>query len=304
MSSNHLERTVLFVDIVGSTQLYSDLGDDRAYEVIHEAMDVLQDVVCQSMGVVIKTMGDGMMATFETPEEATKAALFMVNLFKETAPIEGLQPGTIKITLGFHHGEVVAEENDVFGNAVNLAARVVAKAKSFQILLPKETLDLLDAEELNFQPRFVEALLLKGFDEKIEVYEIFQAEDDANITQCSVDGEFVEPVTKFLKLQFQNQSFELNNDFKSLSIGREEKNHLSVQGDKVSRTHATIENKQSKFVLVDKSTNGTYIVFDDGNQQFVHIDDFPLLGSGWIGLGKIPEPNSPEAIRFEIKSSL
>ena len=87
----------------------------------------------------------------------------------------------------------------------------------------------------------------------------------------------------------------------SLTIGRAEENDIVVQGNLISRIHARIEIARNKFLLVDQSTNGTFVTTQDGKEAFVRRDSVALQGKGMIGLGKLPEPNAPDAIRYQLE---
>ena len=83
-----------------------------------------------------------------------------------------------------------------------------------------------------------------------------------------------------------------------LRIGRAEDNEVVIRGNLISRIHARIEVSRNKFLLVDQSTNGTFVHTEGGEESFVRRDSMQLKGSGTIGLGRVPEPGSPQTIRF------
>ena len=84
----------------------------------------------------------------------------------------------------------------------------------------------------------------------------------------------------------------------SITIGRAEDNDVVVKGNLISRLHARIEISRSKFVLIDQSTNGTFVQSLEGDEAFVRRDSVQIKGKGMIGLGKLPEQDSPQTIRF------
>ena len=83
-----------------------------------------------------------------------------------------------------------------------------------------------------------------------------------------------------------------------MAIGRADENDVVVRGNLISRIHARIELARGKFMLIDQSTNGTFVNSLDGEEQFVRRDSVQLKGVGMLGLGKVPEVNSPQTIRF------
>jgi hypothetical protein len=83
-----------------------------------------------------------------------------------------------------------------------------------------------------------------------------------------------------------------------ITIGRAEDNDVVVKGNLISRLHARIEVNRNKFVLIDQSTNGTFVQSSDGEESFVRRDSLQIRGRGMIGLGRLPEQGSPQTIRF------
>ena len=122
--------TVLFTDLKGSTELYSRMGDMRAYGLVGEHFGILREVVAERGGAVVKTIGDAVMASFPTPAPALEAAMVMN---REIGKV-----GDLELKIGLHAGPCIAvdlnERLDYFGQTVNIAARVQAIADSRQIV--------------------------------------------------------------------------------------------------------------------------------------------------------------------------
>ncbi|MDH3410542.1 MAG: adenylate/guanylate cyclase domain-containing protein, partial [Gammaproteobacteria bacterium] len=117
-----LEVAIVFADVVGSTQLYDKFGDTKASETVALCLDVMKDATHQYNGTVIKTIGDEVMSTFATVEEAMGAAVMMQKRISADNKQEGRIPVSIRI--GCHYGPVVQEQNDIFGAAVHTANRM------------------------------------------------------------------------------------------------------------------------------------------------------------------------------------
>ncbi len=81
-------------------------------------------------------------------------------------------------------------------------------------------------------------------------------------------------------------------------IGRADENDLVIRGNLISRIHARIELSRHQFLLIDQSTNGTFVQSNGGEESFVRRDSMELKGAGMIGLGRVPEADSPQTIRF------
>ena len=101
-----------------------------------------------------------------------------------------------------------------------------------------------------------------------------------------------------LRLRFDDRELVVDQRASSIAIGRAEENDLVVKGRLSSRLHARIVIGRSNFVLIDQSTNGTFVQTGDGEQFFIRQDIRQLKGQGMIGLGCLPERGSPHTIHF------
>jgi class 3 adenylate cyclase len=138
------DLTVLFTDLKGSTELYSRMGDMRAYGLVGEHFGLLREVVAARGGAVVKTIGDAVMASFPTPAPALEAAMVMN---REIAKV-----GELELKIGLHAGPCIAvdlnERLDYFGQTVNIAARVQGIADSRQIVCTDAVRDAPGAAEV------------------------------------------------------------------------------------------------------------------------------------------------------------
>ncbi len=101
-----------------------------------------------------------------------------------------------------------------------------------------------------------------------------------------------------VRLQVADREFLVDERHSSVTIGRGEDQDIVVMGERVSLTHARIEISGNKLVLIDQSTNGSYVQTADGEESFVRRDRSHLKGRGMIGLGSRPKHGSPHTIRF------
>ena len=85
---------------------------------------------------------------------------------------------------------------------------------------------------------------------------------------------------------------------KNINMGRADDNDLVVKGNLISRIHARVEMRRGKFILIDQSTNGTFLQNVQGEETFIRRDNTELVGEGIIGLGRIAKPGTPLAIHF------
>ena len=112
-----LEVAILFADVVGSTQLYDKFGDTKASETVAHCLDIMKEATSSYNGTVIKTIGDEVMSTFPTVDEAMSAAAQMQQQISS-----GDGDIQVSIRVGCHYGPVVQEQNDIFGAAQEMCA--------------------------------------------------------------------------------------------------------------------------------------------------------------------------------------
>jgi class 3 adenylate cyclase len=127
--------TFLFTDLRGSTELYDRVGDLAAFDLVRAHFGVLNDIVAEKAGAVVKTIGDAVMATFPTPDRAIAAAMAMRDAMRRLNEERGGEDLLLKI--GIHEGPCIAvnlnERQDYFGQTVNIASRVQHLATSREI---------------------------------------------------------------------------------------------------------------------------------------------------------------------------
>ena len=134
------QAAILFADIAGSTKLYETLGDAEALATIAHALDVIRQVCEEHGGRIVKTIGDEAMAIFPNAANAAYAA---INIQTQVSAMKTSRGTPLAIHAGFHYGPVIDDSKDVFGDSVNLAARLTSLAKSGQTLLSADTLNIL-----------------------------------------------------------------------------------------------------------------------------------------------------------------
>lgn len=276
-------HAILFADVSGSTRLYEVLGDRAAKQAINSLLERMTVVAQRYSGVLVKTIGDEILVRFPTAERATSAAIAM----QEALSMDHSAPVRLQMRMGLHFGPVLLEAGDVFGDAVNLAARMSAIARAGQIITTQETVAHLPPE-LALKTRLFDTTQVKGKQDHLVIYEVLW-EEEANATVfVASTGSGLSPAPASqpqLVLRYQDQEchFVLG---ASLGIGRAETCELVVQSPLASRLHARIESRRGKFVFIDQSTNGSYVRSEDGNVVYLRREELPLWGKGEISLGE------------------
>lgn len=296
-----IELAILFADVVGSTRLYDTMGDLRARDMVATCIEVMRTATEQRQGTVIKTMGDEVMATFPTADAALNAAAQMQQQISTHAQLK-VEGQPVAIRIGCHFGPVMLENRDVFGAAVHTANRMTSQAKAGQIVTTATTVQRL-SPEWRASCRQIDVATLKGQGSEVVLYEVLWQTEDVTSVVPGIAGDARPAHPLRLRLRTEASELLVDERHSSVTIGRAEDNDVVVKGNLISRLHARIEISRNKFVLVDQSTNGTFVQTADGEEAFVRRDSLQLKGHGMIGLGRLPEQGSPQTIRFSCEEA-
>jgi adenylate cyclase len=274
-----LPRAILFADISGSTQLYDTLGDAVAANMIATCLAKLNERVQEAGGRVIQRVGDELMCIFETADAALGAACFMQEwVTRQEMPGEP----AIGIRIGCHFGPVIENSGGLFGDAVNIAARVVGMAKSGQVITTEDTANKLSGS-LRERVRPLGRFTIRGKREDFAVCELLWQDSEPYTLLGTQSPGTARP--KRLVLRHAWREYSLNSaDHASLSVGRDAGCDIVIQEPKASRKHARIETRSGRFVLIDQSVNGTYVRI--GNEEFPLLrEELILYSHGQISFG-------------------
>ena len=293
-----IEVAILFADVVGSTKLYELLGDVRARDMVGICIDVMRAATDQNHGTVIKTMGDEVMATFPTADDALNAAAQMQRQIVSHPQLK-VDEQTVAIRIGCNFGPVVLENRDIFGSAVHTANRMTSQAKAGQIMTTATMVERL-SPDWRASVRQIDIATLKGRSSEVALFEVLWQTEDVTSMVPAIASRERERATKSqrLRLRYQGQEVLVDDGRANITIGRAEENDLVVKGNLISRLHARVEINRNKFMLIDQSTNGTFVLGKDGEEAFVRRDSMQIRGEGLIGLGKAPDSNSSQVIRY------
>jgi adenylate cyclase len=274
------ERCILFADVVGSTALYEKLGDAEAKYAVERCLKRAQMSIAHFGGRTVKNVGDGLLADFPEAGAAVAAACQMQQRIADLPPVAGQK---LTLRIGFHSGEVIDEAGDIFGDSVNLAARLADVARAGQIIASAATLRRLPALTLQ-SVRALPAVMVKGKTEPVPVCEVIWHEE-GGLTLVAGDTQPRQVTGARLTLHYESTVRELDAYAPSLTIGRDKGCGLVVHDPRASRVHAAIERRGDKFMLIDQSTNGTWLSREGEVEVKLSREEAPLLGRGRISLG-------------------
>jgi hypothetical protein len=246
-------------------------------------------------GRTIKTIGDEAMAVFDTAEGAALAAGEMQRRIDVLPPVSGIK---LAIRIGMHHGPVLEENGDVFGDTVNTAARLVALAKAGQILASVEVVAHL-SPALRAATREIDMLAVRGKDEGVHAFEVIWQESD-DLTMRSERAAPVESRVLRLRLRHGSAEIVLGPERPAALLGRDIHCDVVIRDTRASRSHARIEHRRDKFVLVDQSTNGTYVTLQGEAEFVLKREEVILRGRGRIAFGHTRREAGLEILEFDI----
>lgn len=281
---------IMFLDIADSTRLYEVQGDLRATEVTRKALFQLRAVVEANGGRVIKMLGDGALAAFTDADGAARTAISMQSS-DETQ--------TLRFRIGLHHGPVVQQTEDIYGDACNVAARVQSIARPGEILATGEFIQHLSTE-MQEHARALHNISLRGRSTPVRLYEIVPPGEDEKRGEDTTLAHSILSTTQegapTLRVAYRGNDYTLTPLLPRLTVGRDETCGIRIHSRQTSRHHAKIDYSRDSFVITDHSTNGTFIRTDDPYPVRLHRDSTKLLGSGLIGFGADPQTDDDDHV--------
>lgn len=287
---------VLFADVSGSTRLYERLGDRVALALIERCVNAMQQVTLRLHGTVVKTIGDEVMAVFADASVACRAAMDM-QIAVCTLP-ESIEHG-LTIHCGFHAGEVMVADGDVFGDTVNVAKRLAEVSKVGQIVTSGEVVRLLPAE-LGSATRFLDSEPVKGRAAPLELHEVLW-EPDVELTEMVSGGPRQRAQLRTeMVLRYRGHEYRIDGEHLAISLGRDVRADIPLQDKLASRNHCRVEKTRDKFTFLDFSSNGTFVQITGRPEALVRRESIVLQDSGTISFGRPVQADPEAAVVFEV----
>jgi adenylate cyclase len=285
----HDNCAVLFADMSGSTKLYLTAGDDRAREIVAQTLQHWSQLTVTNGGQVIQLRGDGMLCTFPSVDAALNAAVAMRDM-----PYEP----TLSMHAGIHAGAVQRDAEQLYGDAVNTAARMADIAKRFEVVLTEPAERQLTKLPRWRNLRLIPKVPVKGKPEPLDIY-LLPNERQALTDYRPPSRPKTRPIS--LQLRYGSMLVVVDPGAAACLIGRDDDCRLKIEHRLVSRRHASIECVSGKFFLHDHSTNGTYVTeAGAADVMLVQREIYQLKGTGAISLGVEPSGNPDHLIVFSL----
>lgn len=282
---------LVIMDVTGSTALFERAGDAVAAAEISRLISSLKNIAADHQGSFVRSKGDDLLCVFPDSHLALRAVQKML-----TAHVGG------KLSLhgAAHIGEFVRVDDDIYGDAVNLTARLVTVAKSGEVLVTQDFFDGLQRGDRSYF-RFLDQFLFKGKKTAVTVYAL--ATDDGDVpTQLAKRGKLHQELTRndvILTLRFLDKTH-VCKDSQSLFLGRSPDCDFIFRQPTASRKHAVLIQRQGRILLEDTSTSGTFVLLGNGKELYLHRETTILTGSGSISPSTSPRQTKGEVLYFSI----
>ena len=300
-----LQRTVLFADLRGSTGLFEKLGNAEAASVVTQSVALMAQIVAGSGGQVVKTLGDGLMAVYEQPQGSIEAADEMHESLERIladVPTSGSSARpALKLQVAIASGEVVEVNGDCFGDAVNVAARLLDNAGDNETLATQQVVDGLEAEHRT-RFRSLSRLQLRGRQEPVQVYRL-EARRFGETVATLFEGAAPLTAPDGIRLAWLDVTRVFAGVDLPAVLGRSPQATYCIDDTRVSRSHARVEWHGGTFQVSDLSYNGTYVRFT-GRDEVIALrrGSCTLHGSGVICLGASPTDPTAPTVNFDVLS--
>ncbi len=286
--------TILFADICGSVPLYKAAGDHHALALVSERIDTAALIAREHGGDIVRSKGDDLLCTFTDAEEALRAARRMTQVQRDSAA---------RVRVALHHGRFIRARGDIFGDAVNLAARVLGLGRADEVLATAEYYAQLAPTERTALRKLGDHTL-KGVDGSVMIFAALPVADaDKAQAQRTVStltrtfdptpGRTAAAATLVVECGATRARCA---DGETLRIGRAPTCDILVPLSWVSREHASVTIRDGKLTLTDHSSTGTHVRLADGHTFVVRRETVLLAGPGVI----IPGGEQEESAGFEV----
>ncbi len=264
-------RVVAFVDVVDSVGLYRRVGDEVAQSRIEQALAFASACAVEGGGRCIKRNGDEMLLLFPNADATCQA-------------LKAIQIDTmLELRIGAHAGALIRKRGDVFGDTVNIAARLTAIARAREIVISESVHEALGHQIRKACRRF-EQVRLRGTARPMAIYHLCWEPASATHFNSSV-RRTTDATRRRLMLQTKEGPVSLVRE-QELTIGRDPQCDVVIDDPRVSRFHATLEWRRGIVVLRDHSTNGSFVrSADETRPHFVRREVLPIRGTGELNFG-------------------
>jgi adenylate cyclase len=300
------EFTVVFADLTGSTGVFEKLGNAKAAQSITRLTQWIGQICERHRGDVVKSLGDGVLILFKESRDAIEAAIELQKIHYARI-LHWPLPLKMRLQIGMARGDVVRQDGDCYGDAVNVASRLSDLSGSEQILVSESVIRQLP-ETYTVRSRSLGPMLIRGRTESCIVHRV-EWQDEVLSEVFTMPARLMPSITdnQLINLVCIELSWlDLNATFTTaelpLYLGRDADAQFIVQDPRVSRRHAMIDWRAGKFYLKDISSYGTWVKFSNGDSIIpLRRQDCVLLHNGTMALGASFEDFTVPSVDFKFQ---
>jgi len=290
--------SVLFADVSGNARLHEKLGNTEALRAADRCLKRVERSVGAFGGRVVRSLGEELMAVFDTADEALQAAIEMQQRVADLPPVSGVK---LAIRVGFSHGPVNNEIGRVVGETVATAAHLVGLAQPGQILTSLQARNAL-SPVLQPLARDLGPIEAEGTSGAERIFEVAVQDIVATaVKPLGVQTETPNDGTLGLRLylRYAGEVLVLDDQKPVINLGRDAASDVVVHDRRASRNHVKIERQKDKIVLIDKSTNGTFVTLNGRPELFLRRSECILQGKGIICFAASASSPDADCAEFE-----
>jgi hypothetical protein len=286
------QGTVLVADLSrDAARLYQSAGPTKALHAIREFMAVLERAAWDGGASFVRATGDELTALFPAPAAAADAASAMQMAADALPPVGATRLG---VRIAFQSGPVTVRNGDVLGNTVTLATRLIDEARQEQILTSRDTAAALGHSYRN-RMRTVRPSPALDPVSSLGLCEFVWRVNEQTTRLGAAAAKPTAGAT--LRLQYGITEVLAKGEHQPVSLGRDFQCGLIILDDLASRRHCTIEHRGGAFVLIDHSTNGTFITEEGETEVRLHQASRALRKHGWLAFGQ-PRERSDQVVEY------
>jgi class 3 adenylate cyclase len=279
---------VLFADICSSTSYFRKYGDATGRRIVMDCLSLAIDTITGLGGKIVDRIGDEILCTNPNLESGLKTGPAIQESIADAAA-SGKLPAGLTMRIGFHYGPVVIDGDRIYGDTIHTAKRLVDLAKCDQILTSRDTLSAAPVVTLPTS-RFVDRIRIKGQSNPVEIFELLRETSD--LTQTAAPLHAVGESYKACLLTYRHEEIVINEARPVLTIGRVPPCDIAIPQGCVSRQHARVEYQKGRIIVVDHSTNGTFLTENPSKKSIlVRREQRWLRNTGALRFGRMEDPD-------------
>jgi len=300
------ELTVVFADLTGSTGVFEKLGNVKAVQAITHLTQWIGNICEKHSGHVVKYLGDGVLILFKESRDAVLAASELQKVHYDRISHWPL-PLKMRLQIGMARGDVVEQDGDCYGDAVNVASRLSDLSDSEQILVSDSVIQQLP-DTFSVRSRCLGPMMIRGRSETCTVHRVEWQDEvlsevftmPASLMPSSFNKYDIHPAS--IELSWLDMHARFTTAELPVYLGRDADAQFIVQDPRVSRKHALIELRSGKFYLKDISSYGTWVRFANGESSIpLRRQDCVLLLNGEMSLGASFEDFTVPTVAFRLQ---